>query len=580
MRLALLLSAVLCSRAFLLPDRLEAGEAPPAPHAAAPATPAAVETPPGLTKTLVYAVLAGQIAAQRGEHLAAFEHLSRAAQLARDEDLAEKAARSALASNQDEAVGRAVALWLEIAPDSLSAHQIAAFVRLQDEDLEGAMYHLRRLVNLTSDEGESGFVQLARLVHKLRPPGQRMELMEQLTAGEPDNADAWFARALVAAGSERQDEAVTAAQRATELRPDWIEPRLFLVQLLKDADRQEEARATLERFVAENPRDQGLQTLYAQFLVDDKELDRAREVFAGMLVESPREPDVLFALGILSLQLEDLSSGRDYFTRLRETEERRDDAAYYLGRVEELDGKFEVASAWYLKVRGEHAQDARIRLARLEAKGGDLDKARERLRLMRDQSRKDAVMLFMVEAELLTEMDRKPEALKVYDAALDAHPDDPELLYARGLHGAAMQRLDVLETDLGRLLELDPDHADALNALGYSLADMTDRYQEALALIQRALALKPDEGAILDSLGWVHYRLGDLELALDYLRQASAKIPDDPEVAAHLGEVLFALGRHDEAWQVWDKGLAKAPEHAYLLKVVGRHRVSHNGVKP
>ena len=580
MRLALLLSAVLCSRAFLLPDRLEAREAPPAtPAASSPVAPAA-GTPPGLTKTLVYAVLAGQIAAQRGEHLAAFEHLSRAAQLARDEGLAEKAARSALASNQDEAVGRAVALWLEIAPDSLSAHQIAAFVRLQDEDLEGAMYHLRRLVNLTSDEGESGFVQLARLVHKLRPPGQRMELMEQLTAGEPDNADAWFARALVAAGSERPDEAVTAAQRATELRPDWIEPRLFLVQLLKDADRQEEARATLERFVAENPRDQGLQTLYAQFLVDDKELDRAREVFAGMLVESPREPDVLFALGILSLQLEDLASGRDYFTRLRETEERRDDAAYYLGRVEELDGKSEAAAAWYLKVRGEHAQDARIRLARLEAKGGDLDKARERLRLMRDQSRKDAVMLFMVEAELLTEMDRKPEALKVYDAALEAHPDDPELLYARGLHGAAMQRLDVLETDLGRLLELDPDHADALNALGYSLADMTDRYQEALALIQRALALKPDEGAILDSLGWVYYRLGNLEQALDYLRQASVKIPDDPEVAAHLGEVLFALGRHDEAWQVWDKGLAKAPEHAYLLKVIGRHRVSQNGVKP
>ena len=163
------------------------------------------------------------------------------------------------------------------------------------------------------------------------------------------------------------------------------------------------------------------------------------------------------------------------------------------------------------------AQDARIRLARLEAKGGDLDKARERLRLMRDQSRKDAVMLFMVEAELLTEMDRKPEALKVYDAALEAHPDDPELLYARGLHGAAMQRLDVLEADLGRLLELDPDHVDALNALGYSLADMTDRHQEALALIQRALALKPDEGAILDSMGWVYYRLGNLELALDYL---------------------------------------------------------------
>ena len=545
-----------------------------------PLAPEARQPPTGLTKEIVFHVLAGQIAAQRGNHRLAFQYLLEAAQLARDGALAEKATRAALAWGDEPAIGQGVALWLDIAPDSLAAHQIAAFVRLRREDLDGAMYHLRRLVNLTSDEGESGFVQLARLVHKLRPPGQRMELMELLTQGEPENADAWFARALVAAGAERNDEAVEAARRATELRPDWTEPRLFLVQLLKDLDRKEEARATLERFVAEHPRDQGLRTLYAQFLVDDKELDRAREVFAAMLVESPREPDVLFALGILSLELEDLVSGRDYFTRLRETEERRDDGAYYLGRVEELDHNPEVAAKWYEKVRGAHSLDARIRLARIEAQGGDLDKARERLRQLRDQNRKQAVLLFLVEAELLTEMDRKPEAMKVYDAALVAHPEDPELLYARGLHGATMQRLEVVEADLRRLLELDPDHADALNALGYSLADMTDRYAEALELIQRALALKPDEGAILDSMGWVQYRLGNLGLALDYLRQAGAKLPEDPEVAAHLGEVLWALGQRDEAKQVWEKAQVKAPDHPYLLRVISRHHATQDGSAP
>lgn len=536
--------------------------------------------PTGLTRELMFHVLAGQIAAQRGQHQVAFKHFLEAAQLARDPALAEKAARAALTSGDEEAIGQGVALWLDIAPESLAAHQLAAFVRLQREDLEGAMYHLRRLVNRTTDEGESGFVQLARLVHKLRPPGQRMEVMELLTQGEPENADAWFARALVAAGTERNDEAVDAARRATELRPEWTEPRLFLVQLLKDLGRQAEARAALERFVAEQPRDQGLQILYAQFLVDDKELERAREVFATLLVESPREPDILFALGILSLQLEDLVAGRDYFTRLRESEERRDDAAYYLGRVEELDGKPDVASRWYDKVRGVHALDARIRLTRLEAQGGDLTKARERLRQLRDQHRKQAVLLYLVEAELLTEMGLNPEAMKVYDAALSAYPDDRELLYARGLHGAAMQRLEVVEGDLRRLLELEPEHADALNALGYSLADMTDRYAEALELIQRALALKPDEGAILDSMGWVQYRLGNPHLALDYLRQASAKLPDDPEVAAHLGEVLWALGQRDEARQVWDKARAAAPEHAYLLRVIDRHPLPPDGTQP
>ncbi len=610
MRLVYLLIALLGSRALLLPDVAGAMEsspgvvpvplpsAPPvgpgsgpagtAPASASmgavlvdPVAPETVEDPPaGLTRELMFQVLAGQIAAQRGQHQAAFRHFQEAARQARDPALAEKAARAALAGGDEEAIGQGIALWLELAPDSLAAHQLAAFVRLQREDLEGAMHHLRRLVNLTSEEGESGFVQLARLVHKLRPPGQRMEVMELLTQGEPENADAWFARALVAAGTERNDEAVEAARRATELRPEWTEPRLFLVQLLKDLGRQAEARAALERFVAEQPRDQGLRTLYAQFLVDDKELERAREVFAALLVESPREPDILFALGILSLQLEDLAAGRDYFTRLRESEERRDDAAYYLGRVEELDGKPEAASRWYDKVRGIHALDARIRLTRLEAQGGDVTKARERLRQLRDQNRKQAVLLYLVEAELLTEMGLNPEAMKVYDAALAAHPDDRELLYARGLHGAAMQRLEVVERDLRRLLELEPEHADALNALGYSLADMTDRYAEALDLIQRALALKPDEGAILDSMGWVQFRLGNLQLALDYLRQASAKLPEDPEVAAHLGEVLWALDQREEARRVWEKARAAAPEHAYLLRVIDRHPLIPDGTHP
>lgn len=608
MRLVYLLIALLSSRALLLPDMVSAMESSPGavplslPSAPLPApgpagtTPAsasmgavlvdpvplgAVADPPtGLTRELMFHVLAGQIAAQRGEHQAAFRHFLEAAQQARDEALAEKAARAALAVGEEEAIGQGVALWLDIAPDSLAAHQLAAFVRLQRQDLDGAMFHLRRLVNLTSDGGESGFVQLARLVHKLRPPGQRMEVMELLTQDEPENADAWFARALVAAGTERNEEAVAAARRATELRPEWTEPRLFLVQLLKDLERPAEARETLERFVAEQPRDQSLQTLYAQFLVDEKELERAREVFATLLVESPREPDVLFALGILSLQLEDLAAGRDYFTRLRDSEERRDDAAYYLGRVEELDGKPEAASRWYDKVRGAHALDARIRLTRIEAQGGDLTKARERLRQLRDQNRKQAVLLFLVEAELLAEMGLNPEAMKVYDAALAAYPDDRELLYARGLHGAAMQRLEVVESDLRRLLDLEPDHADALNALGYSLADMSDRYTEALDLIERALALKPDEGAILDSMGWVQYRLGRLESALDYLRQASAKLPDDPEVAAHLGEVLWALDQRDEARQVWDKARAASPEHAYLLRVLDRHHLAPNGSQP
>jgi tetratricopeptide (TPR) repeat protein len=270
---------------------------------------------------------------------------------------------------------------------------------------------------------------------------------------------------------------------------------------------------------------------------------------------------------------------RDYFTRLRNTGERWDDAAYYLGQVEELDGAAEQAATWYAKVRGEHALDAKVRIARLRAEGGELGEAREMLDRLRDQWKDDSLLIFMLEAEMLADLDRAQDALAVYGEALEAFPDNLDLRYARALHAAGMQQLDVLERDLRLVLEKDPEHADALNALGYTLADQTDRYQEALGLIEKALALKPDDPAVLDSMGWVQYRLGNLEEAERYLRQALEKLQDG-EIAAHLGEVLWVKGQRDAAWRVWEEALAADPDHDYLLRVIGRHRFSRSDAQP
>jgi tetratricopeptide (TPR) repeat protein len=524
---------------------------------------------------MLYSVLVGEVARQRGDHRIAFTHLLLAAQLTRDPGLAEQAAREALTLNDVEAIGRAIDAWLEIAPDSMTAQQIAAYVRLEANDVPGAMAHLRRLIDLASKEGENGFLQAARLVHKLRPPERRLELMKTLTDDEPENADAWFARALVAAGAERFEDAAKASRRAADLRPGWNEPRIFLVQVLQDQGKKEQAHATLEDFVAEMPEDQGLRLLYAQMLVDEKEFSRARNVFEFMLHDAPKEPDVLFALGILSLQLDDLDAARAYFTRLNETGERTDDAIYYLGQVEELAENLEQAASWYAKVEGDHALDASVRVARIEARKGEVDQARERLQQLRDQSPDQAVLIYLAEAEILSDVGRKREAMRVYDQAVEANPGNTQLLYARALHAVGIDRIDILERDLRAILAKEPDHADALNALGYTLADRTDRLAEALALIERALALKPDDPAVLDSMGWVHYRLGNLGQAERYLRRAVDKLPDG-EIAAHLGEVLWAIGKKEEAWKVWEGALALDPDHEYLLRTIGRHRVTRN----
>jgi tetratricopeptide (TPR) repeat protein len=181
--------------------------------------------------------------------------------------------------------------------------------------------------------------------------------------------------------------------------------------------------------------------------------------------------------------------------------------------------------------------------------------------------------VWLLEADLLSRRQRTADALAVYDKALANLPDDARLLYARAL--LAVDHGDVAggERDLRRVLVLKPDDAEALNALGYTLADHSKgndaRQHEALELIQHALKLKPDEAAIIDSMGWVRYRLGELDASLENLRRAYAKQPD-PDIAAHLGEVLWARGQHDEARRVWDEGRKKDARNKALLETIRR----------
>ncbi len=535
--------------------------------------------PTELTPDLVYSVLVGQVARQRGEDRMAFTHFLKGARLARDPGLAELAASAALTLDDNNAVQRAADTWLELAPQSMSAHQLAAYVRLEADDVNGATEHLRRIIVLAAEEGEDGYVQAARLVSKLKLPDRRLKLMETLTSEAPSSADAWFARAVIAAGADRDREAADAARQASKLRPEWNEPRIFLVQLLLERGDRKEARETLESFVTESPDDYGLRLLYAQLLVDEQEFSRARNVFEHMLRKTPKEPDVLFALGVLSLELEDLEAARDYFTQLRDTGERQGDSAFYLGQVEDLAENPETAVSWYRKVEGEHALDAQIRIAQMRAEQGEVERAREILQQQRDRWPEDALTIYLIEAQILADQDLLREAMTVYDEAVDAFPGNPDLLYARGLHALGLNRLDILERDLKSIIAKDPDNADALNALGYSLADQTERFEEARSYIERAMALKPDDPAVLDSMGWMHFRLGKPEQALDYLRKALALMPDG-EIAAHLGEVLWALGKRDEAWSTWEEALARDPDHEYLLRVIGRHRFSRSDSQP
>ncbi|MBK1716342.1 tetratricopeptide repeat protein [Thiocystis violacea] len=548
---------------------------PESPAGGAQSAPAAAVPVPvtGLAPDQIYAVLVGEIAGRRGDMATAFTHYLEAAELTRSERMAELAVRAAISGDDDEAAARGIRLWLAIAPDSPAAYQVAAFLRIKVEDRDGALDHLQRLVELSDEGVETAFAKAAAIIARLPSPDDRVSMMEALVDRFPESAEARQSLAMVAASSSRTDVAEQAARRALELRPEWNAPRLFLVRLLLSDGQRAEARSLLEGFVDASPDDQALRMLYGQFLVEEQEFTSARSVFERLLRNQPKAPDVLFAVGILSLQLDDLEGARLHFGRLYDTGERKDEAAFYLGQTAERAADTKSALDWYGKVDGANLDDAQVRMAFLRAKTGEVAQAREILQRLRDRSPDNAIPLFMVESEILQEIGRPDEAMSVYDTALALFPGDDTLLYARGLFAMKRDRIEQGERDLRQIIDSDPNHADALNALGYTLADRTDRHAEALVLIERAHVLKPDEPAILDSLGWVHYRLGDFEKALEYLRQAQDQLKDG-EVAAHLGEVLWAMERRSEAWTVWDDAIKAYPEHEYLREVIGRYRVS------
>jgi tetratricopeptide (TPR) repeat protein len=567
MRYRILASSVLATMLALLAFASHADQPP------ADATPTAPRT---LTPDLIYAALVAEIALQRSDYEAAFAHFLRAAELARAPSLAERAVRSALNAKRAVAARRALDLWTELEPDAPKAHQLAAFLALEAGDREQALASLQRVIELAGVPGQ-GYLQAAQILGRLADPADRFRLMRALVEAldAEEDADAQFALATLAAAADDDETAIRLAERAAELRPGWSDPPLFLVRLLVRRDRIEQAHAMLDRYLSEAPADRELKLMKAQLYMDAEAPEQALAVFDELLDGDPERADVLFAAAVLALEISDLDQARGYLETLQGLEQRPNDVAFLLGQVEEQAGNDAAALAHYEQVRGQNRSSAQVRMASLYAQAGELARARELLQRLRDQSPGQAVTFSLIEGELLRAQGFEQQALEVYDRALAEQPAHADLLYARAMLAVAMDEVGMLERDLRRILADDPDHVDALNALGYTLADRTDRLEAAQAFIERALQLRPDDPAILDSMGWVLYRKGQPGEAEAYLRRALEQ-GFDAEIAAHLGEVLWSLGRKAEAREVWGHALDEAPEHEYLLRVLSRFRFSHS----
>ena len=518
---------------------------------------------------LMYQVLVGEIAGQRGDFETAVAYYVQAAEASDDPLIAERATHISVYAGDYGAALRGARRWAALAPTDLEAQQFAAMLSIRAGDPDAALPYLESVLDLTSDDPSEGFAVVSQLLAREGQPELAAQAMALLVEQYPDVASGHLGLAVLSLSAEDFDTALVEAERALELDPDLIEARISRARALMGMGRADDALASVEQMLAEMPRHHELRLTYARMLLSQGRYDAALAQFERVAEARPGDGDLLFTIGLLSIEAERYDAAESYLKRSLQAGRHVNEAHYYLGRIAEQQGDPKQGIAWYVKVAdGEHHFDAQTRIGVLLGRLGYPDKAREHLEAVRERfpARDAQVQLYLVEAQVLSEARRYDEAMTLYNDALLLYPADPDLLYSRALMAEKVDRLDILEQDLKAILERDPDNATALNALGYTLADRTERYEEALDYVRRALEQRPDDPAVIDSMGWVQFRLGNLEESEEYLRRAYDRFPD-PEVAAHLVEVLWVQGKRDEARTLFDKAIDAAPDSEPLNEV-------------
>jgi len=366
--------------------------------------------------------------------------------------------------------------------------------------------------------------------------------------------------------------ALDAADEALKRRSNWEEAALLKARILLSKKEVQKARAFYESFLSDNRGATTLRVNYARFLIDQKEWEKAYAEFKRVAADAPNDADTIYAVGLLALQNNHLDEAKNYLIQALKLRPENDQARLYLGQVAEQAKQYAEAIAWYREIEeGEYFFEAQTRLGVVIAKLGDLDGARRQLDGIDAQNDPQRVQVALAFEQILREAKLYREALEKMNVAIQHVPGDKDLLYARALLAEKLDMFDLTERDLREILKTDPKNANALNALGYTLTDRTTRFQEALDLLRQAIALKPDDAFILDSMGWLQYRLGNNVEAVKYLKRA-LEIRNDAEIAAHLGEVLWVMGNRQEAENIWNRALRETPDSEALNGVIKKFK--------
>lgn len=520
-----------------------------------------------LTEEMLLEFLTAEFSGQRGDVKTALDHYVALAYETQDPLVIERAVVISIHTKDYNTAHDLATFWRGIDPNNTSVYEFLVIIALRQSKLDDVLNYMRVFLNEVDGLTDQKLWIMAHTLAQEQDRQSSLDILQRLREDYKNDADRLYIFALIVARFGEVEQAQKQLEQILTIQPDHEATVIAYINLLQqqsDNQNSEPVLTWVKQAVNDNPDSFNLRMIYARLLLDNNQLDSAEEQFKKLEKMAPQNQDVIYVLGLIYLRHEQYQKAKSYFQKL--TQKEQYGVHYYLGRIAEENDDIEAAIKHYqLVLNGNYYANSQVRLGFIYAQKGQTDKAIALLRGSNINKESDRYILIQAESEILIEAKRYDEAMALFDQTIKEN-QHPDLLYARAMLAEKIDMLDIAEQDLKAILIQDPNHATALNALGYTLAERTDRHQEAYGYIRRAYELRPNDSYILDSMGWVLYRLGKFDEAIEFLQKAIA-IKHDPEIAAHLGEVLWAIGEHKKALKVWKKGLKRTPDDDHLKSV-------------
>ncbi len=549
-----LATAVLLMAACFTPAQAQA-PVQPAPRAKTTPVLPAIE----LSPELLYKIMMAEIALQRGLPQNAAQALLEVARETRDPRVAQRATEIAWNARMLKEALEAASLWQKADPDSTQARQVVAALLVNQENLTEARVPLEQWLAADKANAARNFAQVAQLLARNNDKKAVFDLLKGLARPYNDIAEVRLSVAQAAWRANDVDGALAESRAALKIKPDLELAALFHAQAL--SRRSNGASITfLEDFLKRYPKANDVRLTYARLLANEKRTADARKQFEILVEAAPKNPEIAMAVALLAMQTNDYDAAEKHFQGALAAGHKTPDAIWlFLGQINEERKNYDEALKWYAGITsGERYMSAQARYAGVLQKQGKLDEARKHLQSIKPGDDAQRIQLVQAEANMLREAQAYSDAYDLLGKSLEGAPESIDLLYDQAMIAEKLDKVDIMERNLRKVIELQPEHAHAYNALGYTFADRNQRLPEARKLIEKALELSPQDGYIMDSLGWVLFRMGQMSEAVTQLRRAFDLRPE-AEVGAHLGEVLWANGQRDEAQKIWSKFLKDNP---------------------